>query len=141
MRELTRPTDSYKANNSLEAFYGQVEFNFDDRLRLTFGGRQEDFEQVSTTFDLFRPTTSISADLKQKEFLPAFSATFINYDHQFRFAYSETVSRPDFRELSTSPFINPETGREIFGNPNLDITSITSYDFRWEWYFYRGTTR
>lgn len=135
MRELTRPTDSYKANNSLEAFYGQVEFNFDDRLRLTFGGRQEDFEQVSTTFDLFRPTTSISADLKQKEFLPAFSATFINYDHQFRFAYSETVSRPDFRELSTSPFINPETGREIFGNPNLDITSITSYDFRWEWYF------
>lgn len=135
MRELTRPTDSYKANNSLEAFYGQVEFNFDDRLRLTFGGRQEDFEQESTTFDLFRPTTSISADLRQKEFLPAFSATFINYDHQFRFAYSETVSRPDFRELSTSPFINPETGREIFGNPNLDITSITSYDFRWEWYF------
>lgn len=135
MRELTRPTDSYKANNSLEAFYGQVEFNFDDRLRLTFGGRQEDFEQESTTFDLFRPTTSISADLRQKEFLPAFSATFINYGHQFRFAYSETVSRPDFRELSTSPFINPETGREIFGNPNLDITSITSYDFRWEWYF------
>jgi TonB-dependent receptor len=135
IRELTRPTDSYVANNSLEAFYGQVEFNFDDRLRLTFGGRQEDFEQVSTTFDLFRPTSSITADLKQKEFLPAFSATYIHYDHQFRFAYSETVSRPDFREMSTSPFINPETSQEIFGNPNLDITSITNYDFRWEWYF------
>ena len=135
IRELTRPTDSYKANNSLEAFYGQVEFNFDDRLRLTFGGRQEDFEQVTTTFDLFRPSASVVADLSRKEFLPAFSATYIHYDHQFRFAYSETVSRPDFRELSMSPFINPETGREIFGNPNLDITSITNFDFRWEWYF------
>ena len=135
IRELTRPTDSYKANNSLEAFYGQVEVNFDDRLRLTFGGRQEDFDQVTTTFDLFRPSTSVVADLSRKEFLPSFSATYIHYDHQFRFAYSETVSRPDFRELSTSPFINPETGREIFGNPNLDITSITNFDFRWEWYF------
>ena len=135
IRELTRPTDSYRANNSLEAFYGQVEFNFDDRLRLTFGGRQEDFEQVTTTFDLFRPSASVVADLSRKEFLPAFSATYIHYDHQFRFAYSETVSRPDFRELSMLPFINPETGREIFGNPNLDITSITNFDFRWEWYF------
>ena len=135
IRELTRPTDSYKANNSLEAFYGQVEVNFDDRLRLTFGGRQEDFDQVTTTFDLFRPSTSVVADLSRKEFLPSFSATYIHYDHQFLFAYSETVSRPDFRELSTSPFINPETGREIFGNPNLDITSITNFDFRWEWYF------
>ena len=135
IRELTRPTDSYKANNSLEAFYGQIEVNFDDRLRLTFGGRQEDFDQVTTTFDLFRPSTSVVADLSRKEFLPSFSATYIHYDHQFRFAYSETVSRPDFRELSTSPFINPETGREIFGNPNLDITSITNFDFRWEWYF------
>jgi len=135
IRELTRPTDSYKANNSLEAIYGQVEVNFDDRLRLTFGGRQEDFDQVTTTFDLFRPSTSVVADLSRKEFLPSFSATYIHYDHQFRLAYSETVSRPDFRELSTSPFINPETGREIFGNPNLDITSITNFDFRWEWYF------
>jgi TonB-dependent receptor len=135
IRELTRPTDNYKANNNLEAFYGQVEVNFDDRLRLTFGGRQEDFDQVSTTFDLFRPTSAAVAELKQKRFLPAFSATYIHYDHQFRVAYSETVSRPDFRELSTSPFIDPETGREIFGNPNLDITSITNFDFRWEWYF------
>ena len=135
IRELTRPTDNYKANNNLEAFYGQVEVNFDDRLRLTFGGRQEDFDQVSTTFDLFRPTSAAVAELKQKRFLPAFSATYIHYDHQFRLAYSETVSRPDFRELSTSPFIDPETGREIFGNPNLDITSITNFDFRWEWYF------
>ena len=54
--------------------------------------------------------------------------------HAFGYT-SETVSRPDFRELSTSPFIDPETGREIFGNPNLDITSITNFDFRWEWYF------
>lgn len=135
IREITRPTDNYTAANELEAFYGQVEFNFDDRFRFTLGGRQEDFQQNASTFDLFRPNVANNADLSRKEFLPAFSATFINSDHQFRAAYSETVSRPDFRELSTAAFTNPETGKEVVGNPNLQITSIKNYDFRWEWYF------
>ena len=135
LQEITRETDFYQADNELEAYYGEVEFNFDDRFRFTVGGRQEDFVQDTTTFDLFRPGAPTVASLDQSDFLPALSATFINYDHQFRFAYSETVSRPDFRELSTSAFTNPITGRDIIGNPNLKITEINNYDFRWEWYF------
>lgn len=133
--ELTRPTDSYQAFNELEAFYGEVEVNFDDRLRFTVGGRQEDFIQNTTTFDLFRPDIAVQALQEQSKFLPATSATFIHYDHQFRLAYSETVSRPDFRELSTAAFTDPITGNDIIGNPDLQITSIKNYDFRWEWYF------
>lgn len=133
--ELTRPTDSYSANNELEAYYGEVEFNFDERFRFTLGGRQEDFIQNTTTFDQFRPDIAVVASQDQSKFLPAFSATYIYYDHQFRVAYSETVSRPDFRELSTAAFTNPITGKELIGNPNLKITDITNYDFRWEWYF------
>jgi len=135
LQEITRETDFYQADNELEAFYGEVEFNFDDRFRFTLGGRQEDFVQDTTTFDLFRPGSPTVASLEQSDFLPAFSATFINNDHQFRLAYSETVSRPDFRELSTSAFTNPITGRDIIGNPDLKITELNNYDFRWEWYF------
>lgn len=135
IREITRPTDNYEADNDLEAFYGQVEFNFDDRFRFTIGGRQEDFRQQANTFDLFAKDQGITTLQEQNEFLPALSATFIHYDHQFRLAYSETVSRPDFRELSPAAFTNPETGKEIIGNPNLKITSLKNYDFRWEWYF------
>jgi len=133
--ELTRPTDSYSANNELEAYYGEVEFNFDERFRFTLGGRQEDFIQNTTTFDQFRPNIAVVSSQDQSKFLPAFSATYIHNDHQFRVAYSETVSRPDFRELSTAAFTNPITGKELIGNPNLKITDITNYDFRWEWYF------
>lgn len=135
IREITRPTDNYEADNKLEAFYAQVEFNFDDRFRFTVGGRQEDFRQQANTFDLFDKDQGISSLQEQNEFLPALSATFIHYDHQFRLAYSETVSRPDFRELSPAAFTNPETGKEVVGNPNLKITSLKNYDFRWEWYF------
>jgi outer membrane receptor protein involved in Fe transport len=138
IREITRPTDNYNAQNELEAYYGQLEINFDDRLRFTLGGRQEDFVQTANTFDLFRPDVAAIATQQSKGFLPAFSATLIRSDHQFRAAYSETVSRPDFRELSPAPFTNPETGKEVVGNPNLEITSIKNYDLRWEWYFAFG---
>lgn len=134
LREFTRPTDNYDAINESDAFYGEVEFNFDDRFRLNIGARQEDFMQNVRTFDLFRDV-EINAAQESEDILPAFTGTYINGDHQFRIAYSETLSRPDFRELSPAAFTNPVTGREVVGNPNLKIANITNYDFRWEWYF------
>lgn len=134
LREFTRPTDNYNAVNDADAFYAEVEVNFDDRYRLNLGARQEDFSQNVRTFDLFRDA-EVNAAQQNKDILPAFTGTYINGDHQFRVAYSETLSRPDFRELSPAAFTNPVTGREVVGNPNLQIANITNYDFRWEWYF------
>ena len=134
LREFTRPTDNYVARNESESWYVNGEINFGERLRLNGGVRVEDFKQSVDTFDLFRDV-EVNASQGSEDVLPAFSATFINNDHQFRLAYSETLSRPDFRELSPAAFTDPITGREVVGNPNLKITSITNYDFRWEWYF------
>lgn len=134
LREFTRPTDNYDATNESDAFYAEVEVNFDDRFRLNLGARQEDFTQDVRTFDLFRDV-EVNAAQESEEILPAFTGTYINGDHQFRIAYSETLSRPDFRELSPAAFTNPVTGREVVGNPDLLIANITNYDFRWEWYF------
>ncbi len=134
LREFTRPTDNYRAANESQSYYVNGEINFSDRLRFNGGVRYEDFHQTVDTFDLFR-NSEVNASQGNENWLPAFSATFINNDHQFRLAYSETLSRPDFRELSPAAFTNPITGREIVGNPNLKIASITNYDFRWEWYF------
>lgn len=134
LRELTRATDNYIARNESESWYVNGEVNFDDRLRLNGGVRLEEFRQSVDTFDLFRDF-EVNSRQDSEDVLPAFSATFINNDHQFRLAYSETLSRPDFRELSPAAFTDPITGREVIGNPELKITSITNYDFRWEWYF------
>lgn len=134
LREFTRPTDNYSAANESDAFYAEVEVNFDDRFRINLGARQEDFRQDVKTFDLFRDA-EVNAAQESTDILPAFTGTYIRGDHQFRIAYSETLSRPDFRELSPAAFTNPVTGREIVGNPDLKIANITNYDFRWEWYF------
>ena len=135
LSETTRPTDTYAATRELESWYLQADLNFNDRVQLLAGLRQEDYIQNVRTFDLFRPDSSIEATLESSDLLPSATATYIAGNHQFRFGYSETTSRPDFRELSPATFTNPLTGYEVVGNPNLQAASIKNYDLRWEWYF------
>ena len=135
LSETTRPTDTYAATRELESWYVQADLNFNDRVQLLAGLRQEDYIQNVRTFDLFRPDSSIEATLESSDLLPSGTATYIAGNHQFRFGYSETTSRPDFRELSPATFTNPLTGYEVVGNPNLQAASIKNYDLRWEWYF------
>ncbi len=135
LREITRPTDAYGATRELESWYAQAELNFSDRIQLLAGVRQEDYQQNVNTFDLFRPDSAVGAELISSDVLPGVTATYILDNHQFRIGYSETTSRPDFRELSPASFTNPVTGYEMVGNPNLRIAHIKNYDMRWEWYF------
>ncbi|MCF7972047.1 MAG: TonB-dependent receptor, partial [Methylococcaceae bacterium] len=59
----------------------------------------------------------------------------ISEKQQLRASWSNTLSRPDFRELSPAPFTDPISNAETVGNPNLVQTYIANYDVRWEYYF------
>ncbi len=135
IRESTRPTDTYTASRNLDAYYLQADVNVDDWFQLLVGARKEDYRQQVNTFDLFKPDESVEAGLETDDILPGLTATFIRGNHQLRLGYSETTSRPDFRELSPATFTNPITGNEEVGNPDLEAAYITNYDLRWEWYF------
>ncbi len=136
LRETTRPTDNYVAKQSLLSYYGQGELTLFDRVRFTGGLRWEDNEQRVETFKITGKTReTIVSTLQKLDMLPEASATwFISENQQLRFGYSETISRPDFRELSPAPFTDPSTNLETTGNPELKQTSVLNYDVRWEYY-------
>lgn len=135
LREATRPTDNYVADQQLDAWFVEADLEF-DAFRLMAGLRSEDSTQYVRTFDLFAQDLAIESELGSKDLFPAVTGTWIldEWDMQLRASYSETISRPDFRELSPSPFTHPVTGYEIVGNPNLTVAYIRNYDLRWEWY-------
>jgi outer membrane receptor protein involved in Fe transport len=56
-------------------------------------------------------------------------------DMNVRAGYSQTVARPEFRELSPVLFPEPRGLRQFQGNPDLVQTNITNYELRWEWFF------
>lgn len=52
-----------------------------------------------------------------------------------RFNFSQTVARPNIREMSASAVYDNEFRTLIYGNPNLKVTQVNNFDFRLESFF------
>ncbi|NJO13475.1 MAG: TonB-dependent receptor [Gammaproteobacteria bacterium] len=136
LREVTQPTDNYTAEESNTAFYLTADMRIGEKLQLSVGARREDSDIETTTFDRSDPTQQIVADLEDDDVLPALNVTYALTDSlQLRAGYSKTLNRPDLRELSPAPFIEPEERFVIIGNPNLKTAEIDNFDLRFEWYW------
>ena len=135
--EITTNTDTYFATQALDYRALSLDVSLFERLRVTLGLREEDNVQQVSTFSVVRPNDPpVVSGIDQVDRLPAASVTWwINGDQQLRFGYSETLSRPDFRELSAAPYLDPILDFITFGNPDLRQAEITNYDLRWEYYF------
>jgi len=131
----TQPTDNYIATQTLNSFYLMADVVVNEKWSFMAGARLEDNDQNVTTFELANPDESVVGKVVNQDVLPAASVTWaFNKKMQFRAALSETVNRPDFKELSSAPYIDPVTRDIIIGNPDLEQANITNLDFRWEWY-------
>lgn len=122
----------YLANSILNAGFVQFDNNFTDKLRLVWGVRYENFDQLVGSTRKSDPRFSYS---KVGDFLPAVNATYkINNKTNLRIAGSQTIVRPEFRELTGTAFYDFEIGATFIGNPNLVRTKITNLDARYEIY-------
>lgn len=134
--ELTGPDDSYRGELTVNAAYAAADIEFSERLRAAVGVRFEQGEQSVVTFNRYgaAPTTP-PAPLENEYVLPAATLTW-NFaeDVQLRLGYSQTIARPQFRELAISPYSDPETDRNYRGNPNLVDSELNNYDIRVEYY-------
>ena len=130
---------AYDAELVVNAVYGQVEAEIVPLVNLTAGVRFEDAEQTVTPRDLFGGAATFgSTRLEEQYYLPAGTVTW-NFaeDMQLRVGASQTIGRPQFRELAPQSYTDPESDRTFIGNPYLVDTEILNLDARWEWYFAR----
>jgi TonB-dependent receptor len=136
IKELTLASDSYEGEQTISSHYFQMDSSFSGRLMINAGVRVEESEQRVRTFNLHDADNNAAiAQLNQKDSLPSSNLTWkFDEHHQLRFSYNTSLARPDFRELSPTPYIDDETGDEIIGNPDLKVTEIEAYDTRYEWY-------
>jgi outer membrane receptor protein involved in Fe transport len=135
LREESRGTDRYTADMTVYGGYGMVDFGIGARWRFVGGVRVEDADIQVVTRDPFNPTVPFIASLVNRDPLPSANVIYALTKRQnLRFSYSQTVSRPDFRELSPFEFTNVQGGFNVAGNPNLRRAKIGNYDGRWEWF-------
>jgi outer membrane receptor protein involved in Fe transport len=136
LREETRATDTYTADQTVLAGYGMIDLPFNEKWRFVGGARVEKSEQEVETFDLFAvdPTVIVS-NLDNTDVLPGLNLIYaLTGQQNLRFGFSRTVNRPEFRELAPFEFTDVVGGRATVGNPNLVRALVTNWDARWEWF-------
>ena len=121
----------YTATERLSAGYLMAEAPLGSRLKLIAGVRVENaLIEVNTSLASgnFQNSTLDNTDL-----LPAVVLNVKTSDNgQLRASASQTLARPEYRELSPVQYLEVVGGQITSGNPNLVRTLIQSYDLKYE---------
>ena len=137
--ETTGKDDSYKGRLTNTAFYVASDIELIPLVRVALGARYESATELVRTYNRFGETPTPAVTLDNDYVLPAATLTW-NFaeDLQLRTGFSQTIARPQFRELAFTPFIDPDNDRVYQGNPFLQDTEFDNFDARVEYYFGKG---
>ena len=136
-----KQADYYEGKQDIHAAYLMGEFTFWRKLHLTAGVRMENANtKVLTTFyDRNQAGSGGNVDslvtVKKTDWLPAATLVYNIMDNfNARFAYSRTIARPDFRELTPCSYYNVDDRIEVTSLGNLQQSHSDNFDLRLEWY-------
>jgi outer membrane receptor protein involved in Fe transport len=132
LNELAGSNYRYIANSILNAGFLQLDNQLSNKLRVVWGLRVEDFDQVIGSVKKSDPRHVYS---KVTDYLPGLNLTYkVNPKTNLRFSGSQTVIRPEFRELSTFQFYDFDLGATVAGYTGLLRTKVSNFDLRYELY-------
>lgn len=143
----------YNGDLDITAYYGMAEIPLGPNASLTGGVRLEStkLSVVNTAEEdanWFPPGATAGVDLEpgeadvrfeQDDVLPSLGLSVeVTEDLTVRAAYSQTVARQTFKEIT--PILQTEfLGGPIFiGNPTLEMSSLRNYDLRFDYTPYEG---
>jgi TonB-dependent receptor len=129
----TKPSDAYQASSDLYSAYLMLDNKFGEKVRLNWGARLEQFTQLLTA--MRADETDLSIDTKKMDVLPSFNLIVSPTKKQnIRLSGSQTLNRPEYRELAPFAFYDFNTQFVLSGNDSLLRCRITNADLRYEWY-------
>jgi len=124
---------SYSAEEGLVAGYAMFEWAFTENLRAIGGARVEYSDVVvDAQGTVGQPVTT---NPSYTDVLPSLGLQWTASRTQtVRVSASQTLARPEYRELAPVQYREVLGGENVVGNPELVRTLIRNFDVRWEWY-------
>ena len=133
--DITTLSNSYVGQSDIAAAYAMVTYEFSERFKAIAGVRLE-----STKLDIESDQAAVAinpedftANIDTTALLPALNLVFkVSESSNLRGSFTQTIARPNMREIApfgAFPFIG---GVPIFGNPDLELTNINNFDLRYE---------
>jgi outer membrane receptor protein involved in Fe transport len=128
----------YLANTILNGGFIQFDNQFSGMLRVVWGVRVENYDQLVGSTKESDPRFTHS---RVNDFLPGLNATFkLGGKSNLRISGSQTVIRPELRELAFLNLYDFELNASVQGNPALKRTKVSNADIRYELYPRSGET-
>lgn len=122
----------YLANTILNAGFLQFDNQLTDALRVVWGLRVEDYDQLLGSV---KKWDSRHKHTRQTDFLPGVNATVkLDTKTNLRLSGSQTVIRPEQRELAALTLYDFELNSAVQGKPDLVRTKVSNFDLRYEMY-------
>lgn len=133
LTDIVENGDQYTADEQTYATYAMVDVPIGTRLSVVAGARVEWYDLTLTS--PVQQQLATLTNLDEVNVLPSLSLTYrLNEAMNLRLAASQTVDRPEFRELAPFQFTEASSLRQMRGNPNLVVADITNLDAKWEWF-------
>jgi len=137
INDRSRTEDLYTGSSTNLAFFGQLDLKFTKWLRMVGGVRVENFEQKLNT--VVGGNMPVNYEKSYSNPLPSINVVISPNDNSnIRVSWSQTLSRPEFREVAPFAFYDYNLFANVRGNTDLVQTEIMNYDLRYEYYFTRG---
>lgn len=134
MEEGTNADDKYDAQSTLIAPYIGAYYPINENMNMSAGIRGEWNRQALQSFAR-GGGSRINVDTSRLVLLPSLIFSYnLSPKSLFRFAYSMTVNRPEFRELAPFSYYDFDERVAITGNPSLKWATVQNADFRYEYY-------
>ena len=120
--ELSGSQYRYLANTILNAVFLQFDNEFSEKLRATWGLRVEDYDQLTGSTKASDPRFYHT---EVRDYLPGVNITYkVTSKSNIRLSGSQTVIRPEFRELSSFAFFDFDMFASIYGDKTLRISGM-----------------
>jgi outer membrane receptor protein involved in Fe transport len=136
--EYRNGTNRYRAGSILRYGYGMLDWPIalpaGGRLRLLGGVRLEEADIWVRTRD-FSDQRDVHIRQRQLDLLPALNLTYSPSERlNVRLAWSQTVNRPELRELAPFTYFDFQTQTSVRGDSSLRRALVRNWDLRAEYY-------
>lgn len=124
---------TYNATDRVSAGYAMMEVPLGSWLRLIGGARVERWDLNLDAQPI--ATGVVNIKRQNTDVLPSLALNARLAENQtLRLSATQTLSRPEYRELAPINYRDMLGEREVFGDSSLVRTLVQNYDLRWEWY-------
>lgn len=131
--QVVEPGDLYEADDKRVAGYAMLDVYLTSKLQAIVGARVENYELgLTSRGESLRDSTQAPS---VTDITPSLNLTYsLRDDLKLRGSVSQTLDRPEFRELAPFQFTEATSLRQLIGNPTLTPAQIRSGDLRLDWF-------